>query len=165
MARPQKQTVDYFPHNCNHGKTIYILEQKFQAKGYAFWFKLLEELGNHEGHYLNLNDETELEFLSAKTWFPTTEILEVLNLLAKLDAIDKKLWENKIVWSGNFVNNLSGVYDKRVVSVPEIPVYDTKKGVLVNRKPQSKVKYTKVVSAKAKNEYAKKYGEGIEPLP
>jgi hypothetical protein len=49
MARPTKQTVDYFPHDCHHGQTIYILEKRFGNDGYAFWFNLLELLGSSEG--------------------------------------------------------------------------------------------------------------------
>ena len=49
MTRPKKQTVDYFPHSCNHKKTIYILEERYGNNGYSFWFKLLEMLGNTEG--------------------------------------------------------------------------------------------------------------------
>lgn len=45
MARPKKQTVDYFPHFVKGGRTIFILENKFGNDGYAFWFKLLEILG------------------------------------------------------------------------------------------------------------------------
>jgi len=48
MARPNKQGVDYFPHFVNHGKTMFILEEKFGNNGYAFWFKLLELLGKEE---------------------------------------------------------------------------------------------------------------------
>ena len=46
MARPRKQTVDYFPHYCKCGRTIFILENRFGNDGYAFWFKLLEILGD-----------------------------------------------------------------------------------------------------------------------
>ncbi len=152
MARPRKQTVDYFPHNCKHGKTVYILEQRYQAKGYAFWFKLLEEIGGHDGHFIDINSLEELEFLCAKTWFTEEEILEVLDLLAKLNAIDAKLWKNKIIWCQNFVNNISDVYNKRIVSVPEKPVSVGRnpkdKKVSDVGKPQSKVKESKVKESK-----------------
>ena len=46
MARPKKQTVDYFPHIIKQGKTMTILENRFGNDGYAFWFKLLEILGS-----------------------------------------------------------------------------------------------------------------------
>jgi len=143
MGRPQKQTVDYFPHQCNHGKTIYILEQKYGNNGYAFWFKLLEELGKHEGHFIDLNDESELEFLSAKARVSVTETLEVLCLLSKLGAIDSSLWAKKIIWCTNFLCNIKDVYAKRVVSAPEKPVYSSDTGVSAIGKRQSKVKETK----------------------
>ncbi len=54
MARPKKQTVDYFPHFVKGGRTIFILENKFGNDGYAFWFKLLEILGESEGIFLTL---------------------------------------------------------------------------------------------------------------
>jgi hypothetical protein len=122
MSRPTKQTVNYFPHFCKHGKTIYILEKKYGNNGYAFWFKLLEELGSHDGHILNLSDETELEFLSAKTGVSSTEAVEMLELLSKLGAIDKNLWNKKMVWCQNFIENVKNAYNKRIVSIPEKPI-------------------------------------------
>ena len=44
MARPLKQTVDYFPHYVNHGKTLLIIENEYGNTGYAFWFKVIELL-------------------------------------------------------------------------------------------------------------------------
>lgn len=46
MARPTKTSVDYFPHMTHSGKTIAILEARWGNDGYAFWFKLLELLGD-----------------------------------------------------------------------------------------------------------------------
>ena len=147
MGRPPKQTIDYFPHYCNHGKTIFILEQRYGVAGYAFWFKLLEELGKTNGHCLDLNDETELEFLGAKTGFTATETLEILNLLVKLEAIDADLWKNRQIWSQHFVDNLLELYRKRTVSAPEKPSLQgiSTAGNEVNdaENPQSKVKYIK----------------------
>ena len=48
MTRPRKQTVDWFPHYCRHGKTMAILEEKYGNNGFAFSFKLLEILGDTE---------------------------------------------------------------------------------------------------------------------
>jgi len=155
MARPKKQTVDYFPHSSTHGKTIYILEQRYQFKGYAFWFKLLEELCNHEGHFIDLNDETEMEFLSAKTGFLPVEMIEVLNLLEKLNKIDSELWKNKVIWCQNLVNNIADVYRNRKTEIPQKPVSTsnnpvstTNNRVSTVRNPQSKVKESKVKNIK-----------------
>lgn len=148
MARPKKQTVDYFPHSCNHGKTMFILEQKYGNDGYAFWFKLLEILGGAEGHYLKLENGMDWEFLIAKTRLDKEKCIEILNLLSSLGAIDKKLWKEKIVWSDNFIENIKEAYRKRTVEIPVKPGFGRKKprskGVNGGINPQMKVNEMKV---------------------
>lgn len=127
MARPKKKTVDYFPHKCVSGKTIFILEQEFGNDGYAFWFKLLEQLGSKEGHYIDCKNASELRFLQAKTRLSGDKTLEMLNLLAELEAIDPELWEQKVIWSQNFVDGISDVYINRRVEKPSKPSFYTPK--------------------------------------
>ncbi|WP_434132174.1 DUF4373 domain-containing protein [Sporomusa sphaeroides] len=122
MARPIKDIVDYFPHSCNHGKTMFIIEQHYGNDGYAFWFKLLELLGKSEGHYINCNNIDEWEFLQATTRFLEVKCREILNKLALLGAIDKELWEERqIIWSDNFIKNIADAYKNRKRPVPTKP--------------------------------------------
>lgn len=121
MARPKKKGVDYFPHDCITGKTIFILEQKFGNDGYAFWFKLLEFLGTKEGHYLDCNDLEDMEFLQAKTKLSKEFIHRILDLLSNLKAIDPELWQKKVVWSNRFVEGISVVYSNRKLETPRRP--------------------------------------------
>lgn len=148
MARHKKQTVDYFPHSCKHGKTMFIIEQKYGNDGYAFWLKLLEFLGDTAGHYIDLNDEVTQEFLQAKTRLSWDFCEEILDLLAKLDAIDAELWEYKVVWSQNFVDGISDVYKNRRTKTPSRPSFYVQKpcntDVSTDNNPQSKVKKSKV---------------------
>jgi len=127
VARPKKQTVDYFPHSCTHSKTMFILEQKYGNDGYAFWFKLLEMLGNSEGHCLYFTNGMDWEFLIAKTRLDKEKCIEILNLLATFGAIDKKLWSKKIVWSDNFIENIKDAYRNRTVNIPIKPSFLRKK--------------------------------------
>lgn len=122
MSRPRKQTVDYFPHYCNHGKTIFILEERFGNNGYAFWFKLLEMLGNSNGHFIDCNDSSSWQFLMSITHTTEISAIEILELLSKLNAIDTELWNNKIIWCQNFVDGIKDAYTKRTVEVPQKPV-------------------------------------------
>lgn len=142
MTRPRKQTVDYFPHTCNHGQTMFIIEQRYGNDGYAFWFKLLELLGGTEGHSLDCNKAATWNYLSAKTCVPKEKAEEILDLLSELDAIDKKLWEGKIIWSDNFLKGLAFAYRNRGVSIPDKPVIYTQEsgicGTTNSRKPQMK---------------------------
>ena len=137
MARPAKDKVDYFPHYCDHGKTMFVIEQRYGNNGYAFWFKLLELLGKNEGHFYDCNSIDNWEFLQAKTQFSEVECSEILNKLAVLGAIDKFLWEEKrIVWSDNFIKNIADAYKNRKRPVPKKPflqVETTDKGIFTSK--------------------------------
>lgn len=122
MARPKKRTADYFPHYVTgNSRTVFILEQRYGNDGYALWFKLLELLAASDGHYIDFNDQTDLEFFAAKTKICSEKAVEIINELAKLNAIDKELWKHKIVWSQNFVDNLAELYVRRKMPLPQKP--------------------------------------------
>lgn len=123
MARPEKKTVDYFSHDCIPKKTLFIIEQKYKNDGYAFWYKLLELLGASSGHYFDLNDKGNMEFLVAKTHLKSETCMEILDLLTDLEAIDNELWKNRVVWCQNFVDRLDPVYGKRGGGVPVKPTF------------------------------------------
>jgi len=126
-GRPKKNTVDYFPHYCTASKTMFILEQKYKNDGYSFWFKLLEILGCSDNHFIDCRNVDVWEFLQAKTRLSEDICIEILNLLARLEAIDKELWKNHIIWCQHFVNNLEPVYNNRKAKIPLKPnFYDLK---------------------------------------
>jgi len=172
VARPQKQTVDYFPHYANSGKTIFILENKFGNNGYAFWFKLLELLASTDGHSFRTENSIDWEFLLAKTKVDDKTATEILNTLADLDAIDKELWDKKIIWVQKLVDNLEDVYKKRRVSAPEKPFCESFRSgnplviendiVSDSENPQSKVKESKEKKTKGKESIGKDRKVGDE---
>jgi hypothetical protein len=123
MARPRKETIDYFPHTCKHGKTMFILEERFGNNGYSFWFKLLEILGSSNGHYFDCNDLANWQFLLSKTRTTTESASEMLDLLCTLCAIDGEMWQHRIIWVQNFVDNIEDAYSKRVDKLPKRPVF------------------------------------------
>lgn len=112
-GRKDKNTVDYFPHYCKSGKTLFILENKFGNDGYAVWFKILELLGSNDNHYINCNDLSNWEFLQAQMRVSENKLTEILNCLSNLNAIHTELWDNKIIWSSNFVKNINDAYLRR----------------------------------------------------
>jgi hypothetical protein len=166
MARKQKMVVDYFPHFVNDGKTIFILESKFGNDGYAFWFKVLEIIGKSPKHFFDCRDTYNLNFLLAKTRVEEQKAVEILDLLAGLNAIDLDLWKLKIIYSENFITNLDTVYSRRdtqpatkkeiidnindlskVLMLTEIPLNEKN----VDKSTQSKVKESKVNKRKEYN--------------
>lgn len=122
MARPKKQSVEYFPHFSKGGRTIFILENKFGNDGYAFWFKLLEVLAESDGHYYDCSNISNWEFLLAKTRCSADTANEVIKTLIDLGKVDVLLWEQKrIIWVQNLVDHFTEIYRKRSATVPEKP--------------------------------------------
>lgn len=155
MTRPKKATVDYFPHSCTDGKTMYVIESKYGNDGYAFWFKLLELLGSTAGQFFDCNKPENQEFLSAKTRIEWDKCCQILDTLSILEAIDSGLWKKKIIWSDNFVEGIKDAYRRRKDLLPQKPtakeVIDSKNPVNDDINPQSKVKESKEKVKKNKN--------------
>ncbi|WP_099328813.1 DnaD domain protein [Clostridium paraputrificum] len=125
MARPKKQTAEYFPHFVLSGRTIFILENLYGNDGYAFWFKLLEVLGDSNGHYYDCNNKANWKFLLAKTKVDEVSAEKIINTLIELGQVDEELWENRIIWVQSFVDNLTELYRKRTSSLPTKPLLNT----------------------------------------
>lgn len=114
MAREQRKDVDYFPHPCGHGRKMSIIQGKYGNDGYSTWFKLLEELGKANNHYLDISEETTLMYLAINFRISEELTMDILNDLAKLGAIDKFLFENhKVIWSQKFANSIEDAYRNR----------------------------------------------------
>ena len=124
MARPQKQTVDYFPHDtdASDGKTLTIIQSKYGNDGYAFWFKLLQLLGKTPGHYYDYNNPADWEFLLAKTHQNDTEKAKaILKTLVVLGAIDAELYTHGVIWCQKFVDRVADAYNRTVNGAPQRP--------------------------------------------
>jgi len=114
MAREQRKDVDYFPHDCTHGRKMHIIETKYGNDGYATWFKLLEQLGKANNHYIDISDEMTLMFLTSIFKIDEEKTVSILKDLAKLGAIDKLLFEeHKVIWSEKFTEGIQDAYRKR----------------------------------------------------
>ena len=161
-GRPKKATVDYFPHMCVHGPTMFILEERFGNDGYAFWFKLLETLGATDGHFIDCGNPATWEFLMSKTRQSEDFCTGILDLLAKLSAIDPELWASKIVWCQNFVDGVAAAYTKRGTEIPSRPLFLVQKPkhrrVSGARNPQTILDETKL------NETREGESTDVDPL-
>ena len=135
MARPQRHNVDYFPHYCDHGKILFILEKNWGNDGYAFFYKLYELLGKANGHTVNLNSAEAWEYFAAKTGVSGPVIEEIMQKLVVLGVIDGELWSRRIVWSQAFVDSLVSVYHKREGFIPQKPALPERKPALSEVKP------------------------------
>lgn len=172
MARPQRHTVDYFPFYCGEGKSNYYIEQKYGNDGFATWIKLLRELASSENHYIDLNDEVQIMFLSAKCKVEQIKLESIIIDLCKLGEFDSELWtEFRILFSEKFVESIEDAYRKRSNEIitknslfrllglkssrkldksnPKPPKRNSQGGI----KPQSKVKESKAKESKANKRF------------
>ena len=164
MARIQKDIVNYFPHDANAsaGDTLTVLQGRFGNDGYAFWFKLLEKLASTNGHYIDCRNLTKFQVFLAKMGVDELLGVEILNLLVEMQAIDKDLWESKLIWCQNLVDNVADVYKNRRREIPQKPVITNSNPITTEGNgittsshpveiPQSKLKESKVNKNKVNN--------------
>jgi len=153
MARTQKDVVSYFPHDANacSGDTLTVLQSRFGNNGYAFWFKLLEKLASTDGHSVDVSTQTKWHLLLAKMGVNEITGVEIMNLLVEMQAIDKDLWDSKVIWCQKLVDNISDVYKNRRREIPLMPISTNhnalttgKKAITTGGSTQSKVKENKV---------------------
>jgi len=122
MARKESRTVEYFPHQVAHKKTITLLKSKFKSDGYAVFFQTLEKLGKSKDHFFDFSDEIDWLFYVSEMGVSESITKEILDYCVRLRAFDQELYDNNILWSDNFVENLEPVYSKRINDIPTKPV-------------------------------------------
>lgn len=114
MPRQEKNSVDYFPFYCKEGKAMYIIENTYGNDGFAVWVKILRQLAVTNYHYLDLSEDADRMFLSAKCRVPEDTLLNIINDLVKLGEFDSKMWnEHQIIWSEKFIEGVQEAYRKR----------------------------------------------------
>lgn len=175
MARPPKSGVDYFSHDvgAHNRRTLSALRSRFGNDGYAFWYILLEVLGEQTTLSLDCSDEINWIYLCTETAVSEVSAAEILELLSRMGAIDKNLWQNhRIIWCQSFVDRLESVYKKRREQIPVKPEPERVEGLFENvssevsapkthvsasESTQSKVKESKVNKSKVKQLSNTKY--------
>jgi len=114
MARPEKNTVDYFPFLCKEGKAMYYIEQRHGNDGFATWTKILRQLATTNFHYLDLSKPSEIMFLSAKCQVNQDTLRSIIKDLCDLGEFDLELWNSKqVLWCQKFVDSIQDAYLKR----------------------------------------------------
>ena len=114
MARPERNTVDYFPFICDEGKKMFYIEETYGNDGFATFIKILRELAKTDFHYLNLRKSTTQMFLSAKCKVSKEVLISIINDLAELGKFDLNLWnESRIIWCQDFIDSIQDAYKKR----------------------------------------------------
>jgi len=154
MARPERNTVDYFPYLCDEGEKMYYIDERYGNDGFATFIKILTHLARTDYHYLDLSKKTTQMFLSAKCKVSTEILNSIITDLSELGKFNNQLWsENKIIWCQDFIDSIQDAYKKRnnqCISFDGLLILLDSLGVrklgklptTTSVKPQSKVEYS-----------------------
>lgn len=111
MARPQKNSCDYFPLDAdmrNHRK-VKSIRNKFGIAGYGIWVMLLEYLTGIDGNEFEYSD-LEFELMSGDFGVSVTEIRGVIDYCIRLEMLFNV---NNFIYSESLNERLLPVYLKR----------------------------------------------------
>ena len=131
VGRPEKYTVEYFPHFVADKKVVRSVERHFKSKGYdrskgyAGYYKLLELIGDTKLHRPGFKSIHDKDWALEKTDFTEDEFVEMIYLLIDMEEVDRELWKKeKVIWMEDFVKLLKPVYYNRGKPLP------TKDGII-----------------------------------
>ena len=119
VGRPRKYNAEYFPHYCNHNRTLEIIVDKYGNEGYGFYYRLRELLGKTPKHGYDASNKLKYQYLLSKTCIDHEKADEIIALLCEFGELDGILWkENKVIWWYSFVESLKELYKKRKNQLP-----------------------------------------------
>ena len=117
-GRPQSKNVFYFPHYTKRIPELELIEHRHGAEGYMAYYKLLELLSDADSHFILRQTEDQKDMFEMGMKVSPKVIEDVINILINTNRIDKKLWENEIIWMDDFVQSLKACYYNRNRPLP-----------------------------------------------
>jgi|GEM_PF-1863006 hypothetical protein len=155
MARPERHDVDYFPFYVKDGKTLFVLEGKYQSKGTGFFCNVMRFLCTTPDHHFCIKDEADRLFFFTKTHCDEESGLDMLNMMATTGKIHKELWKNNmVIASQDFLDSIAHAYKNRknpIIKIDDILVSYQQNGITYEQNiitsddnTQTKLNYTKL---------------------
>ena len=111
MARPQKEGMDYFPHDVDatNDEKIEALRSLYGNDGYAFYFIMLERIYRTKNFEINVSDAETIQILSRKIGIDTALFEKMVSTSVKHGGFDKKEYETRGVLTSNGIKKRAGL--------------------------------------------------------
>lgn len=111
MARPLKDGLDYFSHDTDavNDEKLECLMMLYGAKGYAFYFILLERIYRSSDLCIDISDAETIQILAKKISITIEEFNQILISSIKYGLFDKNQYENNHILCSN------GVYKRAAI--------------------------------------------------
>lgn len=152
MARPQKEGLDYFPHDVDavNDEKIEALRMLYGNDGYAFYFILLERIYRNKEFELDISDAETIQILSKKIGINEETFNQILSTAIKRECFDMEAYEKRGVLTSNGIKKRAGVvvekrekmrarYEEKKKEVSDAETTEETE----SETPQSKVKKSK----------------------
>jgi len=124
MARPERRNADYFPFYAKDGRTLFLLESKYDCKGTGFFTNVMRFLTLEPDHHICIADEVDKLYFFSKCKCDDQSAAAMLDLMAKCRKIDPDLWvSSAVIVSEDLLASLSDAYRKRsneIITIDEI---------------------------------------------
>lgn len=168
MARPERRDVDYFPFIVKDGKTLFILEGKYECKGTGFFTNVMRVLSRTQDHHVCIKDDADRLYFFAQCKCDEESGMDMIEMMVKTGKLDKELWSScSVIVSEDLLLSITDAYRQRSNDIITIDQIKCKYGITSNvnkvnndvnevnngDNPQSKAK-----QSKAKYSKANKYG-------
>lgn len=167
MARPQKQGLDYFPHDTDamNDEKLEIMQLLYGNAGYAFYFKLLERIYRTSNLELDISDAETKFVLLKKLYLDEKSFEDMLQTSFKHQLFCAQSYLEKGVLTSDAIkkrakftlekrNKMQQTYIKSGVGVSDaetIQKLGRNLAETMSETRQSKVKESKVKESKVKN--------------
>lgn len=149
MARPERKDVDYFPFIVKDGKTLFVLESKYECKGVGFFTNLCRFLSKTPDHHFCIKDDGDELYFFASVKCDQESGLDMIKMMVKTKKLDRDLWEQKrVLASQDFLDSIQDAYRNRkndIITIEEIKLLY---GITSGENPQEGGKPTKETTPK-----------------
>jgi len=165
MGRPERRDVDYFPFYIKDGRTLFILESKYQCKGTGFFTNVMRFLSRTPDHHFQIEKESDKLYFFATVKCDEISGLDMIEIMVETKKLDCDCWkQKKVIASQDYLESIQDAYRKRLnecITLDEIKALygittgtnevtagvitpdDGGDGITTDDKPQSKVKKSK----------------------
>lgn len=127
--RPERRDVDYFPFYVKDGKTLFILETKYQSRGSGFFLNLLRLLATTPEHHYQIQDDADELHFFARLKIDIDSGRDMLAIMAATGKIDPELYGNyRVIASNDFLNSIKDAYRRRTINSITIEELKTRFG-------------------------------------
>ena len=150
MARPQKDGMDYFPHDTDAAsdEKIEPLLVLYGAKGYALYFYLLERIYRQKDFELDVSDAETIQLLTRKLQITQQEYDSIILTALRHGAFDKQSYEERCVLTSNGIKKRASVVVAKREAMRERELLRQK---LPSNKAETNLEIPKVKKSKVKN--------------